>query len=429
VTARSKYNIFHKQFSYETLKLLLIFTFGVVNGLLLQITWVTVNFWLSVNGVDLKTISIFSLASLPYSLKYILGPLIDYLSSSSTGKYKTYKFILYLSFSVISALVYYLSFLSVKYDLLKIGLICSAIALFSAIIDIILNILRIELTDKSEHGKNSSAYIIGYRIGMLVTGAGTIFISNYISWHMIFIYLSLIILAANIFIYLSPLVDQKFFFEENNNKKLITKNLQYNNFFSRIFIKPFEHIHKLSNFLYIIVFLVLYKTSDHMLVIMLQPMLIKLQYTAIEIATAGKSFGVICAIIGGFIAGKLMKDLSINNSLFIFGILHITSYFFLFPLYNYGHNIVIFYIFTAMQATTSGMTMVAYISYISSLCTGDHKGTQYAIFYSLMGVSRAIFPTSSGYIVSKFNWNIFFLILITISVISIMLIKKIKHIK
>ena len=415
--------------SDSNLKFLLIIFFGIINGLLLQLTWVTVNYWLGVNGVDLKKISIFALTSLPYSLKYILGPAIDYIAMLYSNRYKSYSYILHISLAIISLLVLCLSNLNVSADLLAIGVVCLGISLFSAIIDIVLNILRIEFTDTKEQGRKTSLYTIGYRIGMLVTSSGTIWVSNYIQWGEIFFSLALIILIINILVFLSPI---------NLNNKLTHKKIsQFNNhtivhninFFERIFIQPFLHLKRLSNFLYIISFLVLYKAADHMLIIMLQPMLIKLKYTAIEIATAGKSFGIACSVIGGVIAGKLINRLNIYTGLAVFALLHMTSFFFLFPLYHYGHNIIILYIFTAIQATTSGMTMVAYVAYISSLCHGNYKGTQYSIFYSLMGLSRALFPTSSGYIVTSYGWDLFFIILIIISISSVVIIKKIKHIK
>ena len=144
---------------------------------------------------------------------------------------------------------------------------------------------------------------------------------------------------------------------------------------------------------------------------MINPFLLHIGYNDFEIATAGKFFGITAAIIGGLLAEYLMKYFTIFESLIFFGVLHgFAHILFIFIIIKevYGRNIYIFFLVTGFESITGGMTMAAYIAYISSLCRGQFKETQYSFLTSMMGLSRSILPSISGYIVITIGWNMLF---------------------
>ena len=55
---------------------------------------------------------------------------------------------------------------------------------------------------------------------------------------------------------------------------------------------------------------------------MINPFLLHVGYDAFEIASVGKFWGVVGAIIGGLVGGFIMKHKNILNSIFLFGIIH-----------------------------------------------------------------------------------------------------------
>jgi len=69
------------------------------------------------------------------------------------------------------------------------------------------------------------------------------------------------------------------------------------------------------------------------------------------------------------------------------------------------------------------MAMAAYIAYITSLCSGKYRATQYSFLSSMMGLSRSLFPTMSGYIVSYYGWTSFYILIFIISIPSILMTK------
>jgi PAT family beta-lactamase induction signal transducer AmpG len=188
------------------------------------------------------------------------------------------------------------------------------------------------------------------------------------------------------------------------------------------FINPFGHFLSIDKFIWVIIFILIYRLADNMLVIMINPFLIKIGYTAKEIAGISKFFGTIMVIAGTFICGHIMIKLNIRISLITFSLFHLLGHC-LFIFLNFsGKNIPLLYFITAYEALTGGMVMTAYISFISSLCKGKYVATQYALLSSGIGLSRTLFPTASGIIVDSFGWNFFFSSIVLISIASVIFI-------
>jgi PAT family beta-lactamase induction signal transducer AmpG len=87
-----------------------------------------------------------------------------------------------------------------------------------------------------------------------------------------------------------------------------------------------------------------------------------------------------------------------------------------------GKNIYTLFLITGIEGVTGGMSMAAYIAFIASLCDGKFRTTQYAFFSSMMGLSRSIFPSISGYIVAGAGWTFFYLFTTIAIVPSLILI-------
>src|SRR5262249_54487039 len=127
-------------------------------------------------------------------------------------------------------------------------------------------------------------------------------------------------------------------------------------------------------------------------------------FNEVEIAMAGKLFGIASAILGGCISGVVIAKRGIKYSLYLFGICHLLSHFLFIGQLFLGHNLYFFCFLTAFEAITGGMAMAAYMAYISDHCKGQYIATQYALFTSFMGFSRVFFPAFSGFLVEGWGW-------------------------
>lgn len=388
--------------------------YGFICGMSLLLSGNTLNYWLASSSIDIKIIGLFAWVALPYSLKYILAILIDKFGKMNLLLFsgdKTY--LIFSQFMLVTILVY-LSFLNPKDDIFCIAISAFFIAFFSVIQDVVLNGNRISILNDDEQSFGTAMYTVGYRIGMIFSGAGIIFISAFVTWSEIYR-----ILAA---LYLLIILLMFYIFPDNQKKNIISwaeDSLIYS-----IFVKPVNYFNGSRNFLYIVLFIIFYLLSDNMLMIMLNPFLLGQGYDAIEIASISKAFGAVMVILGGLVGGSVINKIGIKKSLIIFCIVNMIGHPFFIYLYFAGKNIFLLYFITGYNAFAGGMLTVAYIMFISKLSEGDHAATIYALLSSAMGLSRVIFPSFSGIIVENLGWVAFFSMVFLVSLASIVLLNK-----
>jgi PAT family beta-lactamase induction signal transducer AmpG len=265
-------------------------------------------------------------------------------------------------------------------------------------------------------------YIFGYRIGMLVGSSGAIYASVYMSWGEIYKIFAGIILYFPIVLYL---VTYKISMESQN--ELETKEEGLSKYISLSFWRDaLKNIGSKKVVMTILIFLILYRLPDNFISMMINPFLVETGFDALQISTVGKFLGILTAIIGGMIAGFVMKKIKIIDAVLYFGIIHALSHLFFIMQNNLGNNIYSLFIVIGVESITGGMVMASYIAFITSLCSGKYLATQYAFLSSMMGISRSIFPSISGVIVTMLGWNNFFFLITIITIPSILILIKLR---
>jgi PAT family beta-lactamase induction signal transducer AmpG len=394
---------------------LIIWLFGVMSGFALMITGSTLNYWLAKEGIKVEIIGVFSMISLPYAINFLWTPIFDLLKlgilTKILGQRKSW--ICLLQF-LLGISVYILSFIDFKTDVIIFGAVSILIAFFSSAQDSILGAIRTEIVSKDLQGSISGIYIFGYRIGMLLSGSLAIYYWDELGGSTIYkCFAFLVLLFPLLIICLVPnSID-----ESHNDQEKYERLLP----FIKSIIFQICSFHKIG---IILLFLILYRLPDNFISSMINPFFIHIGYNSHEIGTVGKFFGITSAIIGGLIASKIMIKMSIKKSLLMFGILHAVAHFMFIIQDIYGKSISLLFMVVGFESITGGMAMSAYIGFIGSLCRGKFRATQYALFSSMMGLSRSIFPTISGYIVSNYQWKIFFIFTIIATIPALFIIKK-----
>ena len=391
------------------------FLFGCCSGTLLMLTGNTLNFWLAKLNIDLKTIGLFSLIGLPYVLKYFIAPFIESYCPFGNNKRKSWLFIFAIAILLFGTI---LGSSDPKASFYITALFGFFLALFAVSTDIILDSYRVDLADfYQSHGKSSSSFVSGYKIGMLVSSSGAIFLSTIISWQIIYIiFSSFITMMIFIFIKFLPNIIH------NKDQDEIVKTPLL-----AIFLKPLNQFKSKRELFIVIVFILIYKVSDQYILSMINPFLLHLNYNEYEISFVAKTFGTFGSIIGSIIGGLLITKFGIKNCLYYFAIFHSTSNTLFILQEDIGHSLPMLYVLTAFGTVSSGMAMSVYISYIMSLCSGKYSGTRYAFYSSLMGCSRVLLPASSGYIVEILGWKLFFILMIIMSIPGIIFTKYIPY--
>ena len=150
---------------------------GFSSGLPILLVFSTLSVWLVKAGVDRSTVTLFSWAGFAYAFKYLWSPLVDNYQLPFLKKFGHRKSWLFLSQILIVVTLIMTAFTDPQHNLFFTALFISLLAFFSATQDILIDAFRIESAPQSLQGPLSSMYIAGYRIAMLVAGAGSLWLA------------------------------------------------------------------------------------------------------------------------------------------------------------------------------------------------------------------------------------------------------------
>ena len=153
----------------------------------------------------------FSWAGLAYSFKFMWAPIIDNLKIPVTKFGHRRSWLLLSQLLLIFALVF-TSFTDPSKTLIYTAIGAVLIAFSSATQDIIIDAYRIESAPQRMQGVLSSMYIAGYRVAMLVAGAGSLLLAAYLGteiysvdvWRVVYLSMATLMIIGILTTLLSP---------------------------------------------------------------------------------------------------------------------------------------------------------------------------------------------------------------------------------
>lgn len=165
-------------------KVLALLFLGFSAGVPLYLVFSTLSVWLREAGIERATIGFFSWAALAYGFKFVWSPLIDRLPVPLLARWlgRRRAWLLVAQAGIIGAL----SFMALtdpsgsETHLVAMALGAVGLAFCSATQDIVIDAYRIESADEDLQGLMSASYIAGYRLGMLVAGAGALELAGFL---------------------------------------------------------------------------------------------------------------------------------------------------------------------------------------------------------------------------------------------------------
>ena len=155
---------------------------GFFAGIPIMLIFSSLSLWLREAGIDRSVVTMFSWAALGYSFKFIWAPLIDAVPlpilTKMLGRRRAW--ILISQLMIILAICIMASVNPIVEDSLTLMAIGAALLGFSsATQDIVVDAYRIELAPPSLQAVLSAMYVAGYRLGMIVAGAGALYLADY----------------------------------------------------------------------------------------------------------------------------------------------------------------------------------------------------------------------------------------------------------
>src|SRR2546427_7503314 len=158
-------------------RVLIVLMLGFSSGLPLALSGSTLLVWMRESGVDLGTIGLFALVGTPYTLKFLWAPLVDALHvpffTRAFGRRRGW---LVFSQLLLIGAILLLALTDPARSPLLVALGALLVATASATQDIVIDAFRIESLPESEQAAGMASYVAAYRIGMLVSTAGALFL-------------------------------------------------------------------------------------------------------------------------------------------------------------------------------------------------------------------------------------------------------------
>lgn len=370
---------------------------GFASGLPLLLTSRTLQAWMTTEGVDIKSIGLFSLVALPYSLKFLWSPLLDRYVPPFLGRRRGWIVIAQILLTLAIAAM---AWQQPKQSLQFLAINAVFVAFLSATQDIAFDAYRTDVLEKWEMGAGAAIGVLGYRLALILTGSIALILADRLSWPIVYLLLAALMLSLTVFSILAPEPLKR---DDTPQTLIDAVWLPFQEFFTRSGVA--------RGFL-ILAFIVLYRLGDALVNNMVTPFLLKIGFSQTTIGAIQGGMGMIATIVGVLVGGSLLSRWGINRSLWIFGGLQCLSNLAYFILAEAGQNYSIMVLAINIENFCGGLGTAAFVAFLMSLCNQRFSATQFALLSSLMAVSRDILVAPAGGIAAAVGWPMFFFITI-----------------
>lgn len=392
---------------FQSRKMAALLLLGVSSGLPLFLTSKTLQAWMTVEGVNLAAIGLFSLVGVPYSLKFIWAPLLDRFTLPFLGRRRGWLILIQCALLVAIALMA-LQRPAQALQILAVNAL--AIAFLSATQDIAADAYRADVLEKREMGAGAAVFVLGYRIALLLTGSLALILADQVSWPSVYLLISAVMVIGIIGTVVAPEPKERDLPPASLADAVV---LPFGEFFQRL---------GLLQGLLILLFIVLYKLGDALVNNMSTPFLLQTGFTQTDIGAIQGGMGLIATIVGALAGGVILSKIGINRSLWVFGGLQAVSNLAYFIQAQLGREYGFMILTINIENFCAGLGTAAFVAFLMSLCNQRFSATQYALLSSLMAVSRDILVAPAGRLVEITGWPMFFIISILAAIPGLMLL-------
>jgi PAT family beta-lactamase induction signal transducer AmpG len=394
---------------FSNRRIAIVLLMGFTSGLPRALPVVALQAWMAVEGVDLRTIGIFGIVALPYTLKFFWSPLMDRFIPPFLGRRRGWIIITQL---LLVASIVSIAFSQPSVSPLFVGVLALILSLFSASQDIVIDAYRTDILHPEERGAGAAVAVMGYRLALLISGSLSFIIADQIGWPGTYIAMAGIMLIGCLTTILSPEPPQVSAPPRTINEAVIGPMKDY-------FSRP-----QALSFLMLVI---LYKLADAYAASLATPFLLQgIGFSLTEVGAINKTFGMIATIVGALFGGGLMVKLGLYRSLMYFGIVQALTIvtFSILAVVGKSYGMLMFAV--GFENFGSGMGTSAFIALLMTMCNQKFSATQYALLSSLAAVGGIVISPTSGFLAEAVGWPMFFLISAAIAIPGLLLLRKLR---
>lgn len=383
---------------------------GFTSGMPLYVLIQLVPAWLRSNEVDLATIGLFALVSLPYTWKFLWSPLLDRFTLPFLGRRRGWALVTQLALLVSIGM---LGMFDPRESLQAIIVVVFLVSLFSASQDIVIDAYRRELLADDELGTGNSFFINAYRLSSLVPGSLALILSDLLPWSTVYWVTAGFMLVGVV----TTLV-----IREVSDDSLAPQSLR------DAVVEPFREFFRRDGVLAaltILAFMFFYKLGDNMATALATPFYLDMGFSRTEIGAIAKVAAIWSVVAGSIIGGIAMLKLSINRALWLFGAVQLVTILGFAWLSVEGHNPVGLFVVVSAEYLGVGLGTVALTAYIARETSRAFTATQFALFTSFIAVPRTFANASTGFLIEAVGYTSFFLLCTAVAVPGMLMLIKV----
>jgi PAT family beta-lactamase induction signal transducer AmpG len=402
---------------YADRRVLLILPLGFASGLPLLLTFSTLSAWLATAGVSRSAIGAFALVGTPYAFKFLWSPLIDRLPPPlPLGRRRGWGIVIQIA---LIAATLCLGACSPKGNLVWMGVLALFVAFLSASQDIVIDAYRVEILAPEQQGPGAAMIQTGYRIAMLVSGAGALMIAARAGWFAAYATMAALLAVGMLAFLFGPEPEPPA--EEPHPRRADGwGNLRH--WMATAVIGPFKDFMRRPLWPVILLFVVGYKLGEAMAGVMAMPLYVSLGFSLTQIAAVSKLVGFFATVAGALVGGIVTARFGVLRALILCGVLQSAGNLFYVLQVVGGHRLDYLALCVAAENLTGAMAGAALVAYLSDLCSPAFTATQYALLSSLAAVGRTLVASSGGVLADKLGWVPFFLLTTVATVPALLLL-------
>lgn len=375
---------------------------GFSSGLPRLLVYSTLTFWLMDAGLSLSAVGVFAATSMPYSLKFLWAPVLDKLRLPGLGRLGQRRSWMLLTQLGCAAALAALSLIDPEVSLLMAAACCVVVATFSASQDVVVDAYRVDILTDEEQGAGAACAVFGYRIGMLVAGAGALGAAQWTgSWPLVYMGMAWCMGVGIVATLCARRVPELVVDVADHARSAWSKGVD-------ALWGPMANLMKMRWWWLILIFVMCFKLGDSLAGTMLNPFLVQTGFSKLEIASVAKTYGVVASLFGVFVGGWAVRSMGVTRALWVAGFAQMFSNL-VFVLQAYaGHNIWVLIATIGVENLCGGLGTAAFVAFLSQLCDRAYTATQYALLTALAGLLRTVLSSSTGWLAEQLGWMLYF---------------------
>jgi PAT family beta-lactamase induction signal transducer AmpG len=352
-------------------------------------------------GLDLGSIGLISLASFFYLLKFLWAPLIDRFAFPLTAWLGRRRSWLFVSQLVVAIGLAALALTTPGADVTALVVWVLIASFAGATQDSAVVAYRIEIAPQSAQAALAATYTLGYRIGLIIAGAGALYLAEFRGWTVAYLAMAALMLI--------PIVTTLVCREPVAPETTVVRRVDFLGAFWQPFTSFFS-TNGLAVGIALLLFVGLFKFPDQVIGVMAGPFYLDTGYTKADIATVSKIYGVWMGIAGAFLGGLGVAAFGFRRMLVLAALgVALSNLAFLF-MAHYPSQLWAFYAAISSDNLAQGFAGTVLIAFMSSLTNRNFTATQYALLVSLANLPGKFVGGVSGFLVEATSYSTFFLL-------------------